>query len=71
MGEVDRLTGEVAGIARRSLGEVQAVVRNARGALTRRPSDGRLRRLVGELDETIGQTQRLLTQTDQRLAGTG
>jgi transposase, IS5 family len=69
MAEVDRLTGEVAAIARRSLGEVQAVVRNARRMLARRPGDGRLGRLVGELDETIIATQRLLAQTDQRLAG--
>jgi IS5 family transposase len=69
MAEVDRLTGEVAGLARRTLGEVEAVVRNARRALGRRPGDGRLGRLVGELDETISQTQRLLAQTDQRLAG--
>jgi IS5 family transposase len=69
MAEVDRLTGEVAGLARRTLGEVEAVVRNARRALGRRPGDGRLGRLVGELDETIVQTQRLLAQTDQRLAG--
>jgi len=69
MAEVDRLTGEVAGIARQSLGQVQVVARNARRALGRRPGDGRLGRLVGELDETIAQTQRLLAQTDQRLAG--
>jgi IS5 family transposase len=69
MAEVDRLTGEVAAIARQSLQEVQAVLRNARGGLARRPSDGRLGRLVGELDETITATQRLLAQTDQRLAG--
>jgi transposase, IS5 family len=69
MAEVDRLTGEVAQIARQSLREVQAVLRNARGGLARRPGDGRLPRLVGELDETIRQTQRLLAQTDQRLAG--
>jgi transposase, IS5 family len=69
MAEVDRLTGEVAAIARRSLGEVQAVVRNARRMLARRPGDGRLGRLVGELEETIGLTGRLLAQTDQRLAG--
>jgi transposase, IS5 family len=69
MGEVDRLTGEVAGIARQSLREVQAVLRNARGALARRPGDGRLGRLVGDLEETIGATERLLAQTDQRLAG--
>jgi transposase, IS5 family len=69
MGEVDRLTAEVAGIARQSLREVQAVARNARGGLVRRPGDGRLGRLVGELQETIAATERLLAQTDQRLAG--
>jgi IS5 family transposase len=69
MGEVDRLTGEVAGIARRSLRQVQVVARNARRALGRRPGDGRLGRLVGELAETIGHAGRLLAQTDQRLAG--
>ena len=69
MAEVDRLTGEVARLARRTLREVQVVARNARRALTRRPGDGRLGRLVGELEETIGLTGRLLAQTDQRLAG--
>jgi transposase, IS5 family len=69
MAEVDRLTGEVAGIARQSLREVQAVARNARSGLARRPGDGRLGRLVGELEETIAATGRLLSQTDQRLAG--
>jgi transposase, IS5 family len=51
------------------LGEVQVVARNGRRALTRRPGDGRLGRLVGELEETICATERLLAQTDQRLAG--
>jgi IS5 family transposase len=69
MAEVDRLTGEVAQIARHTLKQVQVVARNARRALARRPGDGRLGRLVGELDETIMQTQRLLAQTDQRLSG--
>jgi transposase, IS5 family len=69
MAEVDRLTGEVAQIASQSLWEVQAVMRNARGGLARRPGDGRLARLVGELEETITHTGRLLVQTDQRLAG--
>jgi IS5 family transposase len=69
MGEVDRLTGEVARIARRSLREVQAVARTARRALAGRPGDRRLGRLVGELEETIAATGRLLAQTDQRLAG--
>src|SRR5207247_1912416 len=68
--EVDRLTGEVAAIARHTLREVQVVARNARRAWRHRPDDGRLGRLVGELAETISQTQRLLAQTDQRLAGT-
>jgi IS5 family transposase len=69
MGEVDRLTGEVAQLARRSLREVQAVARNARGGLARQPGDGRLGRLVSELEETMIHTGRLLAQTDQRLAG--
>jgi IS5 family transposase len=69
MGEVDRLTGEVAAIARRTLREVQVVAGNARRARRHRPGDGRLGRLVGELEETITATGRLLAQTDQRLAG--
>ena len=69
MAEVDRLTGEVAAIARTTLREVQVVAGNARRALARRPGDGRLGRLVGELEETITVTRRLLAQTDQRLAG--
>jgi IS5 family transposase len=69
MAEVDRLTGEVAQIAGQSLREVQVVARNVRRALARRPGDGRLGRLIGELDETISATGRLLAQTDQRLAG--
>jgi IS5 family transposase len=69
MAEVDRLTGEVAQIARDTLGQVQAVARNARRAGARWPEDGRLGRLIDELAETITNTQRLLAQTDQRLAG--
>jgi transposase, IS5 family len=69
MSEVDRLTGEVARIARYALREVQVLARNARRARRHRPSDGRLGRLVGELEETIGATERLLAQTNQRLAG--
>jgi IS5 family transposase len=45
MAEVDRLTGEVAGIARRTLKQVQVLARNARWARRRRPGDGRLARL--------------------------
>jgi IS5 family transposase len=69
MGEVDRLTAQVARIARHTLREVQGVAGTARRARRRRPGDGRLGRLVDELAETIAATGRLLTQTDQRLAG--
>jgi IS5 family transposase len=69
MGEVDRLTAQVARIARHTLREVQVVAGNARRALARRAGDGRLGRLVNELEETIAATRRLLVQTDQRLAG--
>jgi IS5 family transposase len=66
MGEVDRLTGEVAAIARQSLRQVQVVARNARRALARRPGDGRLGRLVGELEETINRVipDRLVSLAD-------
>jgi transposase, IS5 family len=69
MGEVNRLTAQVARIARHTLRDVQVVARTARRARRRRPGDGRLGRLVDELEETIAATGRLLTQTDQRLAG--
>jgi IS5 family transposase len=69
MGEVDRLTGEVARIARHTLRDVQVVAGTARRVRRRRPEDRRLGRLVDELAETIAATGRLLAQTDQRLAG--
>jgi transposase, IS5 family len=40
MAEVDRLTGEVAGLARRTLRDVEVVARNARRARRHRPGDG-------------------------------
>jgi IS5 family transposase len=69
MAEVDRLTAEVATIARQSLREVAAVSRAAHRASARRPGDGWLARLAGQLDQTVQLTGRLLAQTDQRLAG--
>jgi transposase, IS5 family len=69
MAEVQQVTGELARLARQTVREVAAVRRSAHRALTRRPHDGRLGRLVGELDATIGHSQRLLAQTRQRLAG--
>ena len=69
LGEIDRLTGEVAAIAAATLRDVAAVEHNARRALRGRPS-GRLAHLVGELTETVAGTRRLLEQTALRLAGT-
>jgi IS5 family transposase len=69
MGEVDRLTAQVAGIARQTLREVAAVRRAAYRALARRPRDGWLQRLTSQLDQTVTLTGRLLGQTAQRLAG--
>jgi transposase, IS5 family len=66
---VDRLTAQVAGIARRTLGQAERVARNARRALGKRPGDGRLRRLLDRLEQTTTATRRLLDQTRQRLAG--
>lgn len=68
LGEIDRLTGEIADIATKTLTDVAAVTRNARRALARRPSK-RLQRLVNDLEDTVAGTQRLLAQTAQRLAG--
>lgn len=69
LGEIDRLTGEVAAIAAATLRDVAAVEHNARRALRGRPS-GRLAHLVGELTEAVAGTRRLLEQTALRLAGT-
>src|SRR6266540_1784121 len=69
MGKVDRLTAQVATIARQSLREVAAVSRAAHRATTSRPSDGWLARLTGQLDQDVTLTGRLLWQTNQRLAG--
>jgi IS5 family transposase len=47
-----RLTGQVAQLAQFTLRGVSAVARNARRALARYRTGGRLRRLAGELDQT-------------------
>jgi transposase, IS5 family len=67
--EIDRLTAQVAAIARRTLVQAEQVARNARRARAKWPDDGRLRRLVGRLEETTAATHRLLAQTRQRLGG--
>ena len=67
--EIDRLTAEVAAIARQTVAQAEQIARNARRALATRPGDGRLGRLVGRLDETTAATHRLLAQARQRLSG--
>jgi transposase, IS5 family len=67
--EIDRLTAQVAAIARRALTQAERVGRNARRARAKRSRDGRLRRLVERLEEATAATRRLLEQTRQRLAG--
>jgi len=67
--EIDRLTAEVAAIARQTVTQAEQVARNARRALAKRPGDGRLGRLVGRLEETTAATRRLLAQARQRLSG--
>jgi len=67
---VRRLNGEVAGIAAQTIADAQAVLRNARRHLARRPGDGRLRRYVADLEAVIAATVRVISQTRQRLAGT-
>lgn len=68
LGEIDRLTGEIADIATATVTEVAAVTRNAHPILAHRPSR-RLQRLLTELEDTVTGTQRLLAQTAQQLAG--
>ena len=67
--EVDRLTAEVAAIARRTLGQAERVAHAARRTRRARPRDGHLGRLLERLEETTSVTRRLLDQADQRLAG--
>jgi IS5 family transposase len=67
--EVLAITGELAELATTALVEAKAVVRNARRALRRRCGEGKLRRMVDDLDMTIARVQRVITQTAQRLAG--
>jgi IS5 family transposase len=69
LGEIDRLTGEVAAIAAATLRDAATVERHARRAWRRRPS-GQLAYMVGELAETVAGTRRLLEQTALRLTGT-
>ena len=68
---VQRITGELAGLAQAAMREADAVIRNARRALrgaTGREK-GRLHRAINELDTTLQRTGRVVTQTRSRLGG--
>jgi hypothetical protein len=68
---VARITGQLAGLARQTSTEAQAVLRNARRALTRTngQAKGRLRRAVNELAIMIARTDTVIAQARIRLAG--
>ena len=70
---IRRLTGELAGLADRTVVQAAAVLRNGRRALPKALGGrvrGRLRRALGELAVTIERTGRIVAQARSRLAGT-
>jgi IS5 family transposase len=64
---VDRLTGEIADRARRTLAEAAALVRNARRTLKRRDGSGAM--LVAQLERELAAAEQVLAQTELRLQG--
>ncbi|MGI5238784.1 ISNCY family transposase [Dactylosporangium sp. CA-139066] len=68
---VARITGQLAGLARQSATEAQAVLRNARRAVARMTgrARGRLRRAVNELAVILHRTDTVIAQARIRLAG--
>jgi IS5 family transposase len=68
---VQRITGELAGLAEAAMRDAAAVVRNAKRALRRATGQrkGQLRRAINELDTIIERATRVVAQTRSRLAG--
>jgi IS5 family transposase len=64
---VDRLTGEIADRARRTVAEAQTLAGNARRALRRRRTAGA--KLVAQLERELAAAEQVLAQTEQRLQG--
>ena len=66
---VHRLNAELAAIARRTVAEADAVIRNARRALARRGAQatGRQRAIVEDLATLIDRVERVADQTHQRV----
>jgi IS5 family transposase len=70
-GAVQRITGELAGIAEQAMREATAVIRNATRALRTATGQrkGRLHRAINALNTIVGRTERVVTQARSRLAG--
>jgi transposase, IS5 family len=68
---VQRITGELAGIAEACMREAAVVVRNARRALRTATGTrgGPLQQAISHLDALMTRTQRVVTQTRSRLGG--
>jgi IS5 family transposase len=68
---VQRITGELAGIAEASMREAAAVLRNARRAMRSATGarKGRLQQAINHLDALMARTQQVVTQTRSRLGG--
>ena len=67
--QIERLTGELAGITRAAKSQAETVLGNARRTLRRNPGNGKLRRAITDMAELLESTERILSQTDLRLAG--
>ena len=68
---VRRITGELAGIAERTMRDAAAVIGNARRALRAATGQrkGRLHRAINALTTLVERTERVVAQTRSRLAG--
>jgi IS5 family transposase len=68
---VRRITGELAGIAEKTMRDATAVIRNARRALRGATGQrkGRLHRAINALTTLVQRTERVVAQTRSRLAG--
>jgi IS5 family transposase len=68
---VRRITGELADIAQRAIGDATAVLRNAKRALRSAVGvrKGRLQQAINHLETVVGRTHRVVAQARSRLAG--
>jgi IS5 family transposase len=68
---VQRITGELAGIAEQAMREATAVIRNAKRALRTATGQrrGRLHRAINDLNTIVGRAKRVVAQTRSRLGG--